>query len=254
MKNLEEEYKKFQKEETPDLWDRIEAGLPAPKKRRAFPNKAVYAGAAAVVLLAAASGLWMGRGRFSSEKDAAVPDNISAETALTGQESPVQGISAGVEEAAGESADIFQAGAAQADSETDFVSPDSMMDSASPGSGRPEEEGALKKEEAMELLMDYLKQEGTLPESAQRIVSEDVEEALQVEMPVSDGEEREKTPAACVWYLEDDGRIGFLEFSGYSEDGESFIFRLGERDEDGQNVIVNREYTVHTLTGDIAPK
>lgn len=39
MKNLKEEYKKSQQEEMPDLWNKIEAGLPEKrqKSKKSYP-------------------------------------------------------------------------------------------------------------------------------------------------------------------------------------------------------------------------
>lgn len=54
MKNLEEAYKKSQQEELPDLWDRIEAGLPEKKKKKSMPLTVLpYCSVAAAALLLA---------------------------------------------------------------------------------------------------------------------------------------------------------------------------------------------------------
>ncbi len=56
MKNLEDEYKRFNQEETPDLWNRIEAGLTdkkaKPKKNiRTFKYASVCAAAVLLAIL-----------------------------------------------------------------------------------------------------------------------------------------------------------------------------------------------------------
>ena len=54
MKNLEDEYKRFNQEETPDLWNRIEAGLTDKKakpKKNIFTFKYTSVCAAAVLLV-----------------------------------------------------------------------------------------------------------------------------------------------------------------------------------------------------------
>lgn len=54
MKNLEEAYKKSQQEELPDLWNRIEAGLPEKKKKKSILLSVLpYCSVAAAALLLA---------------------------------------------------------------------------------------------------------------------------------------------------------------------------------------------------------
>lgn len=51
MRNLEEEYKKSQQDDTPDLWARIEKNLPEKKKCRKFPAVTRYMAVAAAALV-----------------------------------------------------------------------------------------------------------------------------------------------------------------------------------------------------------
>lgn len=70
MKNLEDEYKRFYQEETPDLWNRIEAGLTDKKaghKKITFPFRYLPVCAAAILLLVLLPGIWMFGGRKASE-------------------------------------------------------------------------------------------------------------------------------------------------------------------------------------------
>ncbi len=70
MKNLEDEYKRFCQEETPDLWNRIEAGLTDKKaghKKIIFPFRYFSVCAAAILLLGLLSGIWILGGRKASE-------------------------------------------------------------------------------------------------------------------------------------------------------------------------------------------
>lgn len=50
MRNLEEEYKKSQQEKTPDLWEKIEAGLPEKRKSQGRKRLIRYMGVAAAAL------------------------------------------------------------------------------------------------------------------------------------------------------------------------------------------------------------
>ena len=87
MKNLEDEYKRFYQEETPDLWNRIEAGLTDKKaghKKIIFPFRYVSACAPAILLLVLLPGIWiLGRRKAFEEapQKNEVHQNMSPEAA-----------------------------------------------------------------------------------------------------------------------------------------------------------------------------
>lgn len=83
MKNLEDEYKRFHQEETPDLWNRIEAGLTDKKakpKKNIFTFKCASVCAAAVLFVMLLSGLYFAgmRGR-NQAADTAPQDNMMSD-------------------------------------------------------------------------------------------------------------------------------------------------------------------------------
>lgn len=83
MKNLEDEYKRFHQEETPDLWNRIEAGLTDKKakpKKNIFTFKYASVCAAAVLFVMLLSGLYFAgmRGR-NQAADTAPQDNMMSD-------------------------------------------------------------------------------------------------------------------------------------------------------------------------------
>lgn len=83
MKNLEDEYKRFHQEETPDLWNRIEAGLTDKKakpKKNIFTFKYASVCVAAVLFVMLLSGLYFAgmRGR-NQAADTAPQDNMMSD-------------------------------------------------------------------------------------------------------------------------------------------------------------------------------
>ncbi len=102
MKNLNEEYKKSQQEETPDLWDRIERNLPEKKQGRIFAiNRYLAVAAAALFLCTIIPGVWYLAGGVLSDSnrksDSAAPmqmadcaqpeDSIQAEDSVQAEDS-----------------------------------------------------------------------------------------------------------------------------------------------------------------------
>lgn len=87
MKNLEDEYKRFCQEETPDLWNRIEAGLTDKKaghKKIIFPFRYLSVCAAAILLLVLLPVVWILGGRKASEtvpKEDTALQNMAPEAA-----------------------------------------------------------------------------------------------------------------------------------------------------------------------------
>lgn len=85
MKNLEDEYKRFSQEETPDLWNRIEAGLTDKKakpKKNIFTFRYASACAAAVLLAVLLPGIYFFGMHGRKADNGAAPQNMaSADTA-----------------------------------------------------------------------------------------------------------------------------------------------------------------------------
>lgn len=82
MKNLEDEYKRFHQEETPDLWNRIEAGLTDKKakpKKNIFTFKYASVCAAVVLLVVLLPGIYF-LGRNSRNAADMAPQNMAADT------------------------------------------------------------------------------------------------------------------------------------------------------------------------------
>lgn len=78
MKNLEDEYKRFHQEETPDLWNRIEAGLTDKKgkpKKHIFTFKYASVCAAAVLFVILLSGLYFAGMRGRNQAADTAPQN-----------------------------------------------------------------------------------------------------------------------------------------------------------------------------------
>lgn len=78
MKNLEDEYKRFLQEETPDLWNRIEAGLTDKKvksKKNIFTFKYASVCAAAVLFAILLSGLYFAGMRGRNQAADTAPQN-----------------------------------------------------------------------------------------------------------------------------------------------------------------------------------
>lgn len=263
MKNLEQEYKNSQQEEMPDLWDRIEAGLPEKKKPVFFMSANRYLGiaaAAAALLLVVSVGIWSGRQMsknnasgmsmdMSMQNGAAAPpmDNVGdmyenditdpgdyemEEEPLLGEQSQQNGASY---------SPIMQ------DSDSESSAQENISESAASGNaqttvgGMPVEDGemgkttALSEKEALALLGVYLAETGVLPPEREPYGT-------------GDGERPGYTWEAIS---ENDGELVhmFLEF--YSLDGSYLLFKMGERTENGKADTVYRTYSVHTLTGAI---
>lgn len=78
MKNLEDEYKRFHQEETPDLWNRIEAGLTDKKakpKKNIFTFKYASVCAAAALFVILLSGLYFAGMRGRNQAADTAPQN-----------------------------------------------------------------------------------------------------------------------------------------------------------------------------------
>ena len=104
MENFEKEYRKMIQEEMPDLWNRIEAGLPEKKKKTRTGKVLRYSGLAAaclcgVILIPAM--MFLLTGNKSEQTDRAAGES-AAENMAAVEESAEEGMAA-VEESAAES-------------------------------------------------------------------------------------------------------------------------------------------------------
>lgn len=264
MKNLEEEYKNSQQEEMPDLWDRIEAGLPEKKKPLPFLSATRYlkiGAAAAALLLLVSLGLWSGR-QFSSknasdismalQNGAASPpyngdSNMAAnDTALWLAENETA-----MENAESVDYDMAEETIQQTPEMNDSATVPMMSDAASSESmlseeSMPSEEMGMEKStalsevEALALLGAYLEEAGILPANRELYGT-------------SEGE----VPGYTWTNMDAGGKETvrmFLEFDSVNEDGSYLLFRMGELDENGGEEILQRRFLVHALTGAIEEK
>lgn len=127
MKNLNEEYKKSQQEETPDLWDRIEKNLPEKKQGRLISiNRYLAVAAAALFLCAMLPGVWYlaggdfpdGNGKSDSAAPMQMADYAQAEDCVQAEDST-------------QSENNIQSGSIAEDNDReDVVMADAMPDSA----------------------------------------------------------------------------------------------------------------------------
>lgn len=256
MKNLEEEYKNSQQEEMPDLWDRIEAGLPEKKKPLPFLSATRYlkiGAAAAALLLLVSLGLWSGR-QFSSknasdismalQNGAASPpyngdSNMAAnDTALWLAENETA-----MENAESVDYDMEEETIQQTPEMNDSATVPMMSDAASSGS-MPSEEAEMEKStalsevEALALLGAYLEEAGILPANRELYGTGDGEVPGYAWKSMNAGGEETVRM--------------FLEFDSFTEDGSYLLFRMGELDENGGEDILWCIFSVHVLTGAIA--
>ena len=276
MKNLEEEYKNSQKEEMPDLWNRIEAGLPEKKKTVFFMSANRYLGiaaAAAALLLIVSAGLWSGR-QLSKNNNSNISMDMNmqngAAAALMDNAGGVYenedsfGAEANEEVMWAEEAEDYEMeeGSWQQSSEQNGTSHSPIMQdsdlestvqediSESAGSGNaqtavggmPVEDAetgkttALSEKEALALLGVYLAETGVLPPEKEAYGTGEGEIPGYAWRGIS---EKDGEPVHM-----------FLEF--YSLDGSYLLFKMGERTENGETAAIYRTYSVHTLTGAIA--
>lgn len=241
MKNLEEEYKNSEQEEMPDLWDRIEAGLPEKKKPVFFMSVNRYwgiAAVAAVLLLVGSAGLWSGRQLpknntsnlamdMTMQNGAAAPPMDNAGEMYENEEAPYS--------------PIMQDGSSDSAMQEDILESADEVNAQTPVGGMPVEDAemgkttALSEKEALALLGVYLVESGVLPPEREAYGT-------------GEGERPGYTWDAIS---ENDGEPVhmFLEF--YSLDGSYLLFKMGERKESGEADTVYRTYSVHTLTGAI---
>lgn len=263
MKNLEEEYKNSEQEEMPDLWDRIEAGLPEKKKPVFFMSVNRYLGiaaAAAALLLVVSVGLWSGRQLsknnssnmsmdMSMQNGAAAPPMDNAGDVYENDITDYVDYEMEEEPLLGEQ--LQQNGASYSpimeDSDSESSVQENISESAgsanaqTPVGGMPVEDAemgkttALSEKEALALLGVYLVESGVLPPEREAYGT-------------GEGERPGYTWDAIS---ENDGEPVhmFLEF--YSLDGSYLLFKMGERKESGEADTVYRTYSVHTLTGAI---
>ncbi|MCH5274464.1 MAG: hypothetical protein J1E65_01400 [Lachnospiraceae bacterium] len=261
MKNLEQEYKNSQQEDMPDLWNRIETGLPEKKKPIPFLSVTRSLGivaAAAALLLLVSLGLWSGRG--STEKSA--PNQTAKYEASLEDEGFASYDRADMEIAMNEGYDMEEEAMGQITGQSGQLSPPMMADAAEDVSpqemvvGAPEmsnsqtslgsmasenaeakDEMLLSEEEALKLLDSYLLETGVLPEGRA------IYKTGEAENPGYSWEGTSTESGKQV--------LMFLEFYAYSEDGSCLIFRMGERAAGGDADVLLREYSVHVRTGAI---
>ena len=228
MKNLENEYKKSQTEEMPDLWNRIENGLPRRRKSRVLRIMAVYGGAAAALLLLLVSaGLFLQRDLYGGKSDAnqVAPQNaegmLIADTETFIQETAGNNSAGSEDSLSGTPVQSSQA-------EEDGVPMVPMEEADILQDG-----GTWEAAAAWDCLAGYLREEGILPE----------------EVKISEYEALKEGETVCSWKAEEEGKVCFLEFSGYSEDGEYLLFSIWRQNEDGSGNVLEAEYGVNLRTG-----
>lgn len=228
MKNLENEYKKSQTEEMPDLWNRIESGLPRRRKSRVLRLMAVYGGAAAALLLLLVSaGLFLQRDLYGGKSDAnqVAPQNaegmLIADTETFIQETAGNNSAGSEDSLSGTPVQSSQA-------EEDGVPMVPMEEADILQDG-----GTWEAAAAWDCLAGYLREEGILPE----------------EVKISEYEALKEGETVCSWKAEEEGKVCFLEFSGYSEDGEYLLFSIWKQNEDGSGNVLEAEYGVNLRTG-----
>lgn len=228
MKNLENEYKKSQTEEMPDLWNRIENGLPRRRKSRVLRIMAVYGGAAAALLLLLVSaGLFLQRDLYGGKSDAnqVAPQNaegmLIADTETFIQETAGNNSAGSEDSLSGTPVQSSQA-------EEDGVPMVPMEEADILQDG-----GTWEAAAAWDCLAGYLREEGILPE----------------EVKIPEYEALKEGETVCSWKAEEEGKVCFLEFSGYSEDGEYLLFSIWRQNEDGSGNVLEAEYGVNLRTG-----
>ncbi|MCH5270142.1 MAG: hypothetical protein J1E83_05280 [Lachnospiraceae bacterium] len=267
MKNLEEEYKNSQQEEMPDLWNRIEAGLPEKKKPLPFLSATRYlklGAAAAALLLLISLGLWSGR-QFSSKNASDMSMNMSMSMDMQNEAgSPIYNNSnmaandtalwlaeneTAMENTESVDYDMAEESTQQTPGINDpvtapILSDDASLESMLSGESMPSEETdmekstALSEVEALALLGAYLEETGILS------ANKELYGTGEGEVP------------GYTWKSMDAGgketvRM-FLEFDSLTEDGSYLLFRMGELDENGGEEILWCIFSVHVLTGAIA--
>ena len=274
MKNLEDEYKSSQKEEMPDLWNRIEAGLPEKKKPVFFMSANKYLGiaaAAAVLFLVVSAGLWSGRqlsknntSNLAMQNGAAAPpvdnaDDVYENKDTSGEEAYEEGMWAEeaedyemAEEPLGQQTEqngasyspIMQDGGSHSDVQEDISESAGSGNAQTAVGGMPVEDAetgtttALSEVEALALLGAYLTETGVLPEERKTYGTEAGERPGYTWEAIS---ENSGEPVRM-----------FLKFVSWSEDGGHLIFGMGEQTESGEEGPIQRTYTVQSLTGAIA--
>lgn len=221
MKNLEDEYKRFNQEETPDLWNRIEAGLTDKKvkpKKNIFTFKYASVCAAAVLLVVLLPSLYfMGlRGRNQSADTAPqnnmMPDHNMSDAAgggMTGAAAEDSGFLCEAED-----------GSAQDDGQ--------RSEEAADSAGRGEPETAERNEASASIMQDAAS--ATEPPTSDGIPQETVSTAEQLsgKMEVTDMEQKD---GRIVYYLRtEDGRLvsAVLEegIGAELQTGETYLFTL----------------------------
>lgn len=265
MKNLENEYKKSQTEEMPDLWNRIESGLPRGRKSRILRLMAVYGGAAAALLLLLVSaGLFLQRDLYGGKSDAnqVAPQNaegmLIADTETFIQETagnnsagsedslsgtPVSEAPAQEAEDNGAGSEDLLSGTSVSEAATQEAAGTPVQSSQAEEDGVPmvpmeeadilQDGGTWEAAAAWDCLAGYLREEGILPE----------------EVKISEYEALKEGETVCSWKAEEEGKVCFLEFSGYSEDGECLLFSIWKQNEDGSGNVLEAEYGVNLRTG-----
>lgn len=263
MKNLEEEYKNSQQEEMPDLWERIEAGLPEKKKPVFFMSANRYLGiaaAAAALLLVVSAGLWSGRQmsknnasdmsmNMAIQNEAAAPAMDSADGEYENNMADYDGCEM-EEEALWEQSGQNDASYSpiMQDSDLESAVQEDISESSDSGNAQtavgnmPAEgaeagtETALSETEALALLGAYLVKTGLMP-------------AERETYGTGEGERPGYTWEAVT---ENSGEPVHMFLECCSLDGDYLLFKLGERTESGEADTIYRTYSVHTLTGAIA--
>ena len=239
MKNLEDEYKRFHQEETPDLWNRIEAGLTDKKakpKKNIFTFKYASVCAAAVLFVMLLSGLYFAgmRGR-NQAADTAPQDNMMSDNNR-------------MPEAAGGSMN----GAAAEDSDMQYVMDSSAQDDVqssegSAAAGQCEPETSERSEASCSIMQDGEDAaeeiiNATEPPTGDALPQETEKAATPLSgiMEVTDTEQKD---GRTVYYLrtEDGQTVSAVSGEGVEtvlQIGETYLFTLKASEEQDWEYVI----------------